>query len=137
MAEIGSLAYDAVCFLRRRTALRLGVGIIFVNQMLLMMAGDVERNPGPGKGGVREREREGGREECGREGRREGGAEREGGREGERKRGKVEWSECRKGILEVPHIPLLVQVISVFMILLMLWVLCTLPCTSGVLLACS
>ena len=23
--------------------------IVFVNQMLLMMAGDVERNPGPGK----------------------------------------------------------------------------------------
>ena len=91
MAEIGSLAYDAVCFLRGRTALRLGVGVIFVNQMLLMMAGDVERNPGPGKGGVREREREGGereggREEGGREGRREGGAEREGGREGGRGR---------------------------------------------------
>ena len=24
--------------------------IVFVNQMLLMIAGDVERNPGPGKG---------------------------------------------------------------------------------------
>ena len=24
--------------------------IVFVNQMLLMRAGDVERNPGPGKG---------------------------------------------------------------------------------------
>ena len=93
MAETGSLAYDAVCFLRGRTALRLGVGVIFVNQMLLMMAGDVERNPGPGKGGgVRERERGGGGERGregersveGREGEKEGQRGREGGRGRER-----------------------------------------------------
>ena len=100
-----------------------------------------EGSKGEREGGGREGGRERGVWKGGKERRRgrEGGREgrREGGREGERKRGKVEWSECRKGILEVPHIPLLVQVISVFMTSLMLWVLCTLPCTSGVLLACS
>ena len=33
-----------------RTGVRIVTMIVFVNQMLLMMAGDVERNPGPGKG---------------------------------------------------------------------------------------
>ena len=32
-----------------RTGLKVVTMIVFVNQMLLMMAGDVERNPGPGK----------------------------------------------------------------------------------------
>ena len=32
-----------------RTGLRVVTMIVFVNQMLLMRAGDVERNPGPGK----------------------------------------------------------------------------------------
>ena len=32
-----------------RTGVRMVTMIVFVNQMLLMMAGDVERNPGPGK----------------------------------------------------------------------------------------
>ena len=32
-----------------RTGVRIVTMIVFVNQMLLMMAGDVERNPGPGK----------------------------------------------------------------------------------------
>ena len=39
------------CCHRGRTALRLVVMIVFVNQMLLMLAGDVERNPGPGEEG--------------------------------------------------------------------------------------
>ena len=34
-----------------RTGLRVVTMIVFVNQMLLMRAGDVERNPGPGEGG--------------------------------------------------------------------------------------
>ena len=33
-----------------RTGVRVVTMIVFVNQMLLMRAGDVERNPGPGKG---------------------------------------------------------------------------------------
>ena len=32
-----------------RTGVKVVTRIVFVNQMLLMMAGDVERNPGPGK----------------------------------------------------------------------------------------
>ena len=32
-----------------RTCVKVVTMIVFVNQMLLMMAGDVERNPGPGK----------------------------------------------------------------------------------------
>ena len=32
-----------------RTGVKVVTMIVFVNQMLLMMAGDVERNPGPGK----------------------------------------------------------------------------------------
>ena len=32
-----------------RTGLKVVTTIVFVNRMLLMMAGDVERNPGPGK----------------------------------------------------------------------------------------
>ena len=32
-----------------RTGARVVTMIVFVNQMLLMMAGDVERNPGPSK----------------------------------------------------------------------------------------
>lgn len=39
-----------LCSLKGRTVLRLGVKTVFVNQMLLMIAGDVEPNPGPGKG---------------------------------------------------------------------------------------
>ena len=39
------------CSHRGSTALRLVVMIVFVNQMLLMLAGDVERNPGPGEEG--------------------------------------------------------------------------------------
>ena len=31
------------------TGVKVVTMIVFVNQMLLMMAGDVERNPGPGK----------------------------------------------------------------------------------------
>ena len=34
-----------------RTGLRVVMMTVFVNQMLLMRAGDVERNPGPGEGG--------------------------------------------------------------------------------------
>ena len=41
-------AQDQLCSLRGRTALRLGIQMVFVNEMLLMMAGDVEPNPGPG-----------------------------------------------------------------------------------------
>ena len=33
-----------------RTGLRVVMMIVFVNEMLLMRAGDVERNPGPGEG---------------------------------------------------------------------------------------
>ena len=32
-----------------RTGVKVVTMIVFVNEMLLMMAGDVERNPGPGK----------------------------------------------------------------------------------------
>ena len=32
-----------------RTGVKVVTMIVFVNQMLLMMAGDVERNPGPGE----------------------------------------------------------------------------------------
>ena len=32
-----------------RTGVKVVTMIVFVNQMLLMMAGDVERNPGPGR----------------------------------------------------------------------------------------
>ena len=35
-----------------RAGLRVVTMIVFVNQMLLMRAGDVERNPGPGEGGM-------------------------------------------------------------------------------------
>ena len=35
-----------------RTGVKVVTMIVFVNQMLLMMAGDVERNPGPGKTGL-------------------------------------------------------------------------------------
>lgn len=45
-----SSALDHLCFLRKSTILRLGVIMVFVIQMLLMMAGDVEPNPGPGEG---------------------------------------------------------------------------------------
>ena len=55
VAQAVMSAQDQLCSLRGRTALRLGVMTIFINQMLLMMAGDVERNPGPGKGGGGER----------------------------------------------------------------------------------
>ena len=51
VAEAVMSAQDQLSSLRGRTALRLGVMMIFINQMLLMMAGDVERNPGPGEGG--------------------------------------------------------------------------------------
>jgi len=50
VAEVIRWAQDQLCSLRGRTALRLGVLAIFVNEMLLMIAGDVERNPGPGEG---------------------------------------------------------------------------------------
>ena len=50
VAEAMTWAQDQLCFIRGRTALRLGVLGIFVNEMLLMIAGDVERNPGPGEG---------------------------------------------------------------------------------------
>ena len=43
-------ANDQLSSLRGRTTLRLGVMVVFVNQLLLMMAGDVEPNPGPGEG---------------------------------------------------------------------------------------
>ena len=39
-----------------RTGLRVVTMIVFVNQMLLMRAGDVERNPGPGEGEMGERD---------------------------------------------------------------------------------
>ena len=35
---------------RVRPVLRVVTMTVFVNEMLLMIAGDVERNPGPGKG---------------------------------------------------------------------------------------
>ena len=50
VAEVIRWAQDQLCSLRRRTALRLGVLAVFVNEILLMIAGDVERNPGPGEG---------------------------------------------------------------------------------------
>ena len=50
VAEAMTWAQDQLCSLRGRTALRLGVLVVFINQMLLMMAGDVEPNPGPGEG---------------------------------------------------------------------------------------
>ena len=37
--------------INRRSGARVVTMIVFVNQMLLMRAGDVERNPGPGKRG--------------------------------------------------------------------------------------
>lgn len=40
---------DQLRLFRGSTALRLGVMVIFINQMLLMIAGDVEPNPGPGE----------------------------------------------------------------------------------------
>ena len=49
VAEAVTWAQDQLCFLRG-TTLRLGILMVFVNQMLLMMAGDVEPNPGPGEG---------------------------------------------------------------------------------------
>ena len=49
VAEAMTWAQDQLCSLRGRTAVRLGVLAVFVNEMLLMMAGDVERNPGPGE----------------------------------------------------------------------------------------
>ena len=51
VAEAMTWAQDQLCSLRGRAALRLGVLVVFINQMLLMMAGDVEPNPGPGEGG--------------------------------------------------------------------------------------
>ena len=50
VADAMMWAQDQLCFLRGRTALRFGTLLVFVNQMLLMMAGDVEPNPGPGEG---------------------------------------------------------------------------------------
>ena len=50
VAEVIRWAQDQLCSLRGRTAVRLGVLAVFVNEMLLMIAGDVERNPGPGEG---------------------------------------------------------------------------------------
>ena len=50
VAETMMWADDQLCSLREKTALRLGTLMVFVNQMLLMMAGDVEPNPGPGEG---------------------------------------------------------------------------------------
>ena len=55
VAEAMTWAQDQLCSLRGRTALRLGVLVVFINQMLLMMAGDVEPNPGPGEGGGEEK----------------------------------------------------------------------------------
>ena len=55
MAEAMTWTYDKLCSLRGRTTLRLGILVVFVNEMLLMMAGDVEPNPGPGEGEERER----------------------------------------------------------------------------------
>ena len=49
VAEAMTWVQDQLCSLRGRTALRLGVMIVFITQMLLMMAGDVEPNPGPGE----------------------------------------------------------------------------------------
>ena len=57
VAEAMMWAQDQLCSLKGRTALRLGVTMVFINQMLLMMAGDVEPNPGPGEREERERER--------------------------------------------------------------------------------
>ena len=48
--EAMTWAQDQLRSLRGRTAMRLGVLVVFINQMLLMMAGDVEPNPGPGEG---------------------------------------------------------------------------------------
>ena len=50
VAEAMTWAQDQLCSLGGRTAVRLGVLAVFVNEMLLMMAGDVEPNPGPGEG---------------------------------------------------------------------------------------
>ena len=51
VTEAMTWAQDQLCSLRGRTAVRLRVLAVFVNEMLLMMAGDVEPNPGPGEGG--------------------------------------------------------------------------------------
>ena len=49
MAEgVGSLIY-LLFSKRKRPGLSEVTMIVFVNQMLLMIAGDVEPNPGPGK----------------------------------------------------------------------------------------
>ena len=58
VAKTISLVRGQLHLLRGRTALRLGVMMVFINEMLLMMAGDVDPNPGPGEGGERERERD-------------------------------------------------------------------------------
>ena len=65
-AETVSSVHCQLCSLGGRTTLRLGVMIVFITQMLLMIAGDVEPNPGPGEreewkseGGGEERERVG------------------------------------------------------------------------------
>ena len=71
VAEAMTWAQDQLCSLRGRTALRLGVLVVFINQMLLMMAGDVEPNPGPGEGEEGKRRDQGKKEGC-LEGREEG-----------------------------------------------------------------
>lgn len=53
--EVMTWTQDQLFTLRQRTPRKLGVMIVFVIQMLLMLAGDVEPNPGPGKGGDTER----------------------------------------------------------------------------------
>ena len=63
MAESVASAKAVLLCLSGRTALRVVVMIVFVTQMLLMMAGDVEPNPGPGEReeGFRERSKDRGR----------------------------------------------------------------------------
>ena len=51
LAKTVSSLRTKFCSRRGSTALRLVVMIVFINQMLLMLAGDVERNPGPGEEG--------------------------------------------------------------------------------------
>ena len=55
VTEAMTWTQDQLCSLRGRTGLRLGIMMVFVNEMLLMMAGDVEPNPGPGEGKEEER----------------------------------------------------------------------------------
>ena len=104
VADATTWAQDQLCSLRGRTALRLGVLVVYVNQMLLMMAGDVEPNPGPGEEGGDVEPNPGPVEGRGGGGRRKRGEEKEREEKGRARRGLGRWKGNNTSIVVSIHI---------------------------------